>query len=544
MIAQIIPSERSNRTSSSQKSALACILGAALVAWVMPLSALATEGSRCLLFEFYFTGSQKSEAEAATALDEYARSSSGIALRLVDLEKAPQQRERASQLWRHYRLKEQTPLLFGVGQAAAGETDFRGWQRRLDSLRTMTVFARQGCPRCTAAKEYLKTYTAQYPGLIVAARDIAADPEANQSLHTLLSAHRVTAASVPVLAVCDQVVVGFTDAKTTGARIEGILRPWTTPCHKAQEKRPASTKTMRMAVPPTHQLVRLVKLTEEKGTTQEVPEAELAEPFLPLPGETPSPGLTSEAASDEIELPMFGRLRVSSLGLPLFTIMIGLVDGFNPCAMWVLVFLLSVLVNLRSRLKILAVAATFVATSGIMYFAFMAAWINVFQLIGLTRFVQIALGVVAIGIGSIHVKDFFAFKQGITLSIPESAKPKIYERVRRIVNAENLVGAILGAAGLAVLVNFVELLCTAGLPALYTQILAAHQLPRWADYAYLLLYNLAYMFDDSLMVALVVITLGRRKMQENEGRWLKLISGIAVIMLGLAMLCCPQFLGM
>lgn len=120
-------------------------------------------------------------------------------------------------------------------------------------------------------------------------------------------------------------------------------------------------------------------------------------------------------------------------------------------------------------------------------------------------------------IGSIHVKDFFAFKRGISLSIPESAKPRIYDRVRRIVMAEHISGAVLGAAVLAVMVNIVELLCTAGLPAPYTQILTSHHLPAWEYYLYLVLYNVAYMFDDILMVTLVVTTLSRRKMQETQG---------------------------
>jgi hypothetical protein len=116
--------------------------------------------------------------------------------------------------------------------------------------------------------------------------------------------------------------------------------------------------------------------------------------------------------------------------------------------------------------------------------------------------------------------------------------------VRRIVTAENLVGAVLGAAVLAVLVNILELLCTAGLPALYTRILTAQQLPPWQNYAYLLLYNLAYMFDDTLMVAVVVVTLERHKLQETHGRWLKLISGLAILVLGAVMLLRPQWLGM
>jgi hypothetical protein len=258
---------------------------------------------------------------------------------------------------------------------------------------------------------------------------------------------------------------------------------------------------------------------------------------LPLPG--------SDAASespDTVDLPLFGKLSASSLGLPLFTIAIGLVDGFNPCAMWVLVFLLSVLVNLHDRGKILAVAGSFVVISGLAYFAFMAAWLNVFLFVGLLRPVQVTLGILAMVVGSIHVKDFFAFKKGLSLSIPESAKPGIYERIRRIVNAENIAGAIIGACVLAILVNIIELLCTAGLPALYTEILAIQQFPIWKNYAYLALYDLAYMFDDSVMVALVVITLGRGKMQERHGRWLKLLSGMVILSLGLVMLIHPDWL--
>ena len=99
-----------------------------------------------------------------------------------------------------------------------------------------------------------------------------------------------------------------------------------------------------------------------------------------------------------------------------------------------------------------------------------------------------------------------------------------------------------GASVLAVLVNVVELLCTAGLPALYTQILTLRKLEPWQNYAYLALYNLAYMADDALMVGLVVVTLGRQKMQERHGRWLKLVSGLAVLALGLVLLLKPEWL--
>ena len=246
---------------------------------------------------------------------------------------------------------------------------------------------------------------------------------------------------------------------------------------------------------------------------------------------------------DAPALEMFnGRLDPRRLGMPLFTLAVGLIDGFNPCAMWVLLLLLSILVNLKDRWRIVAIAGTFVVVSGAAYFAFMAAWLNVFQWIGYLRPVQVGLGLLAVGIGVIHVKDFFAFKQGVSLSIPEAAKPGIYDRMRRIVNADNLPAAIAGAFTLAVLVNIVELLCTAGLPAVYTSILSQQGFSAAGRYGYLLLYILAYMFDDALMVAGVAWTLSRLKLQETGGRWLKLVSGSVILLLGLTMLFKPQWL--
>ncbi len=210
--------------------------------------------------------------------------------------------------------------------------------------------------------------------------------------------------------------------------------------------------------------------------------------------------------------------------------------------MWVLVFLLSVLVNVKDRRKILLVAGTFVIVSGLAYFTFMAAWLNIFMLIGIARPAQLILGVLALLIGAINIKDFFAFKKGITLSIPESSKPGLYKRVREIVAAKYMTAALASVVVLAVVVNMVELLCTAGLPALYTQILTMQDLPAWKNYAYLALYIAAYMLDDTILLTIVVITLSNRRLQEKEGRWLKLLSGLAIFLLGVVMIFKPELL--
>lgn len=248
------------------------------------------------------------------------------------------------------------------------------------------------------------------------------------------------------------------------------------------------------------------------------------------------------AGDDTVRLPIAGELRASEVGLVLFTVAVGLVDGFNPCAMWVLLFLLSVLVGLRSRRRMAAIAGVFVLVSGAAYYAFMAAWLNLFLLLGLARAVQVILGIVALVMGAIHVKEFWAFRVGPSLSIPESVKPGIMARVRAIARSRNLALAITGAAILAVLVNAVELLCTAGLPALYTHVLAVRGVEGWHRYGYLLLYDAAYMLDDTVMVAIAVVTLGRHRLQEREGRWLKLVSGAVMMALAAVLLIRPDWL--
>jgi hypothetical protein len=184
----------------------------------------------------------------------------------------------------------------------------------------------------------------------------------------------------------------------------------------------------------------------------------------------------------------------------------------------------------------------FVAVSGLVYFMFMAAWLNLFLLIGISQTAQVLLGVIAALIGALNVKDFFAFGSGPSVGIPEAAKPGIYRQVRRVVRAENLIGALASVVFLAVLVNTVELLCTAGFPAIYTRVLTLYSLPAWAHYLYLGLYNLAYIADDGLMLAIAGVTLSRQKLQERGARWLKLVSGVVMLGLGLMLILRPEWL--
>jgi hypothetical protein len=244
----------------------------------------------------------------------------------------------------------------------------------------------------------------------------------------------------------------------------------------------------------------------------------------------------------EIDAPLFGTIRLSDVGLPLFTVVIGLLDGFNPCAMWVLLFLLSLLAHLKSRSRMLLVGGVFVAVSGIVYYAFLAAWLGVFLWIGLARPVRVGLGVAAMAVGAVHLKDALALGTGPSLHIPAPARPRIYAGVRRILLAENLPAALAAVVVLAFLVNTVELLCTAGLPAIYTRVLTLQELPSWRYYAYLGLYDLAYVLDDTLVLVIAVAALGARRLSERAGRWLDGLSGCLLIALGALLALRPEWL--
>jgi hypothetical protein len=181
----------------------------------------------------------------------------------------------------------------------------------------------------------------------------------------------------------------------------------------------------------------------------------------------------------------------------------------------------------------LAIAGTFVLIQGLAYFVFMAAWLNLFLLIGLSRASQLIIAAIAIVAGLINLKDFFAFGRGISLSIPEKAKPGIYARIRGLLHAPTLTAAVVGAVILALLVQIVEFLCTSGFPALFTRILTLQELDTATYYGFLLLYIAAYMLDDLIILGIGVTLLSRHRLQEKEGRVLKLISGLVMVGLGI-----------
>ena len=356
------------------------------------------------------------------------------------------------------------------------------------------VFVREGCPHCAKAEEFLEQLGRQRPELDISIRDVSKDAQALQRLQDIAREQRAGNARVPAFFVGGQLIFGYSEEASTDRLILGAL--------KGVQARPV------------------------EGAASGAEDTSCA-------AQEDSPCKQEVAAAETFEVTMFGHtVTLDDVGLPAFTIVMGLLDGLNPCSMWVLILMISLLATLNDRKRMLAIAGTFVLVEGIAYFLFMTAWLNLFLLIGLSRASQLAIAAIAIVAGLINMKDFVAPGVGVSLSISSKSKPGIYARMRAILQARSLPAAIVGVIVLGLLVQVVEFLCTSGFPALFTRILTLRQMDTASYYGYLLLYNAAYMFDDIVVLAIGVTTLSHRRLQDKEGRWLKLISGVVMIALG------------
>jgi len=231
-----------------------------------------------------------------------------------------------------------------------------------------------------------------------------------------------------------------------------------------------------------------------------------------------------------------------TLSLPLFTLSVGLVDGVNPCALWVLMFLLTLLVNTADRKRLLAVGITFVLVSALVYLFFMIAWLNLFTLFGYRERISLLFAAAVIVIGLINLKELFMFKRGVSLMIPERAKPNLFKKMRGVANSPNLYFSMAATVSLAFFVNLVEFGCTVGLPAVYTKVLSDQRITQGMRYLYLGLYCIAYMVPLLAVVLVFLFTFKRYQVQERHGRVLKVISGALMLALGIILIVDPALL--
>ncbi len=377
---------------------------------------------------------------------------------------------------------------------------------------TVYFFYGEGCRHCSDEKPFLDGLSKRFPGMEVKSYEVWHDRTNAALMSAFARAYDVEAAGVPMTFIDRNAFIGFTSA--TGRELASAARR----CSAGTCADPAA-------------------LASGKGALEATPRIDGAGP------DTVSSELQAKRGADTaLDLPFFGRVDAAGRSLPFLTVMIAGMDSFNPCAFFVLLSLLGLMIHARSRRRMLLVGGTFVFFSGFLYFIFMAAWLNVFLVMGQVSMITTVAGVLSLIIALINIKDFFLFKKGVSLTIPESAKPKLFERMRGLLRTSSLPALVLGTSILAIAANAYELLCTAGFPMVYTRILTLHTLPAVSYYLFLVLYNVVYVVPLLVIVGVFAATLGRKQLTEQQGRVLKLLSGIMMLSLALVLLIKPELL--
>lgn len=355
---------------------------------------------------------------------------------------------------------------------------------------TLHFFYHPTCPHCQAQKPFNHYLISKYPQLSLVSHDTSLLDEA-VLLNTIADQMGVerNSLSVPITLIGSYIIIGFKDEKSTGVTIEKAVAAY---------------------------------LEDDPALFSQEDSEWLAEKI--------------------IDLPWFGELHLSEFSLPILAIIIGLADGFNPCAMWVLVYLLSLIVSIRERKKIWVLVGSFVLASGVLYFLFMTAWLNVFLLIGYIRPVTILVGLFAMGAGIMNIRTYMASHGSPSCAIGDAAsKERTKGRVKSIILQPLSAASVAGIVGLAFIVNSIEFACSAALPAIYTHLLSLQNLPAVHYYGYILLYVFFFMLDDLIIFSLAAVAVSSDT-GKNYAKHCTILGGLVLLLLGLVMSFLPDLL--
>ncbi len=373
--------------------------------------------------------------------------------------------------------------------------------REQDGRIEVYLFWGEGCSHCEEEKRFLSALSRDHRDLDIREFEVLQNEQNLKLLVDLMHAHARQTSGVPITFINDRVFEGFSK------QIQGEMERAIEECRKGPCPDPAD----------------ILKGQAHARALQR----------LGRPGN--EPGLA-------FDLPFLGALDLRKAPLPMLTLVVAGMDSFNPCAFFVLLSLLGLLVHGGSRNKMLVVGSVFVFISGFVYFLFMAAWLNLFLVMGNVSAVTATAGVLSLAIAAVNIKDFFLFKKGVSLTISDSAKPRLFDRIRRLLHSTSFFPVLAGTAVLAIMANFYELLCTAGFPMVFTRILTLNDRSAFSSYLYLALYNVVRVIPLFVIVVVFTITLSSRKLTKAQARVLKLLSGTMMLGLGSVLLIKPALL--
>ena len=389
----------------------------------------------------------------------------------------------------------------------------------------------EGCPHCAQEKPFLDKLENRYPHVTIYRYEIYYSKENRDLLIEVGKKLNTDVSGVPFTVVGDKYFVGWFNEETTGASIENAVR-----------------FCIEKGCPDV--VGELIGLTKENITETEplpAPENVTQENTSEIPQilenlTNKEEIIESSSIPEKIIIPILGEIETKNLSLPLFSVLLGVLDGFNPCAMWVLLFLISMLLNMKDRKRMWILGITFLVASAFVYFLFMAAWLNLLLFIGFIFWVRLLIALIALAGGSYNLREYFINKDSGCKVVGEEKRQKVFDRLKRITHEQKFWLALVGIVILAASVNLVELICSAGLPVLFTQVLALNNLTVWQYYSYMLIYIFFFLLDDLIVFFTAMITLQLTGITTKYTRLSHLIGGIIMIIIGILLIFKPELL--
>lgn len=361
------------------------------------------------------------------------------------------------------------------------------------------LFWTEGCPLCSQEKSFLKGIEKEYPNFKVTYLNVNQEKNA-QLLKQVVEELNIENPGLPLLVIGEKTIIGWRNEETTGKAIKEAIG-----CY-------LETKCPDVVGKILTRFTALGEISKEK----------------PLP--------------EKIKIPIIGEIETKNLSLPLLSIILGGLDGFNPCAMWVLVFLITLLIKMKDRKKMWILGSSFIIASAFVYFLFMSAWLNLILFLGFIFWIRLIVGLIALGSGVYNLRDYFVNPEGSCKVAPAKQKKNIIEKMKEVVHKKEFIFSLIGIIILAGMVNLIELICSAGFPVIFTQVLALSHLAKWQYYLYMLIYIFVFMLDDLIVFIGAMLTLKITGITNKYSRLSHLIGGLLMLLIGLLLIFKPEVL--
>ena len=370
---------------------------------------------------------------------------------------------------------------------------------------TIYFFHGDGCPHCAEEKKYLDKIEDKYSNVDIEAYEVWYNDENAELLKKVKSAFEIENSYVPATIIGKSIIIGFGDS--TKGKITRALDYYQ-----------------------NHEYVDVVDKIES-GTLDE----KIIEDDFKIEEEK-----TDEEFS--VDVPFAGKFNMKNFSLTSAAALIGLIDGFNPCAMWILLFLISVLIGMKDRKRMWILGLAFLFTSAFVYMLIMLSWVTIAVKITTIVWVRNIIAIVALIGAIVNLRSFIKSRDSGCEVVDDKKRKKIFQKIRKFTSEKSLLLALIGVVGLAISVNLVELACSAGLPLVFTELLALNNTSSTMRFLYTLVYIFFFLIDDLIVFFIAMFTLKITGISTKYSKFSHLIGGIIMLLIGLLLVFKPEWL--